>query len=383
MAELISFFVVIAAGLFFAEFFRPFHLPYVVTLIIAGILIGPSVLHIFIPDNTIEFIGEVGLVFLMFMAGMETRLHAISNVGKSVWWIALLNCFIPFFAGVGISLYLGYGWTTAFFLGVIFMSSSIAVVIPSLEVNSLLKTKLGKSILGATIMEDILSLVALSILLQTIRPTSNVPLPIFYFIIFVFLFFIRLLIKELRKTYRKLHKHMKKDIFENELRFIFAILLATVVLFEILGLHAIIAGFFAGMTLSESIKKERLRKKLHTLSYGLFIPVFFIVIGANTDLDTLFHNSNWFTLIAIILVSILSKLISGFLGGIFAGFSKTDSAIVGASTIPQLSTTLAVAFTGSELGLLSDEIIVTLTTLSILTTLLSPMIIGWMVKKRS
>jgi len=383
MAELVSFFIVMAAGLFLAEFFRSFHMPYVVVLIVTGILIGPFGLNLFIPDDTMEFIGQIGLVFLMFMAGLEARLSVMAELRRSVAVLSVLNSIIPFLAGVGIALYFGYNWTSALFLGTIFISSSIAVIIPSLEANGLLVTKLGKTILGATIAEDVLSLLVFSVLLQTISPTHNVPLPLFYLILFIFLISLRVFIQKLRNYYQsRLSRRMKKELFENEVRFIFVIMLATVILFELLGLHAIIAGFFAGMTLSESIKKEALKRKLHAISYGLFIPVFFVLIGAKTDIGILFDGSSVALLTGVIVVgSVLAKFVSGFIAGKMRGFTNNECSIIGSSTTPQLSTTLAVAFIGLEMNILDHELIIAMTVLSISTTMVGPYMIGMFIDK--
>jgi Kef-type K+ transport system membrane component KefB len=383
MAELITFLIVIAAGLFFAEFLRPLHLPYVVALIIGGILIGPNGLGLFVPDNTMTVIGEIGLVFLMFMAGLEAKLSVMNGLKMTISKFALLNGLIPFFCGLGIALLFGYGWLSALFLGTIFISSSIAVVIPSLAANDLLRLNLGKTILGATIIEDALSLVVFSVILQVLNPTHNVPLPIFYGILLLFLIFLRMAMLRLRKFYHSLlTRRQKEDVFENELRFIFAILLGTVALFEILGLHAIIAGFFAGLVFSESIKKEMLRRKLHAVSYGLFIPVFFIIIGAEMDIWVLVSSSGVLALSAtVIAVSIISKFLSGYLGARMGGFSNNEGLIAGSSTIPQLSTTLAVAFVALETGILDQAIIIAMTSLSVITSLLGPSLLALMVRR--
>ncbi len=383
MAELITFLIVIAAGLFFAEFLRPLHLPYVVALIIGGILIGPNGLGIFVPDNTMTVIGEIGLVFLMFMAGLEAKLKVMGGLKKEISKIALLNGLIPFLCGTGIAIMFGYGWIGAIFLGTIFISSSIAVVIPSLSSNNLLRRNLGKSILGATIIEDVLSLVVFSIMLQILNPTHNVPLPIFYGVLLVFLATMRIAMLRLRKFYQSLlSRREKKDVFENELRFVFAILLGIVALFELLGLHAIIAGFFAGLVFSESIRKRILKRKLHAISYGLFIPIFFIIIGAEMDIWVLFGELNVLILtITVVVISILSKFLSGYIGSKLSGFSSNEGLVAGASTIPQLSTTLAVAFVALETGILDQAMIIAMTTLSILTSLVGPSALSLLVRR--
>jgi len=382
MAELLSFLIVIAAGLFFAELFRGVHVPYVVALILGGMLIGPHGLWLFTPDSTIELIGEIGLVFLMFMAGLETRITAIAKIQKGVGMIAGLNSIIPFAAGMGIAFYFGYDLISALFLGTIFISSSIAVIIPSMERNKLIHKRLGKTIIASTMVEDVLSLIVFSVILQSVNPTSNVPLPFFYAVVFAFLVFLRAFINELRNFCMKSVE--KGDIFEDELRFIFVVLLGSVVLFQLLGLHSIIAGFFAGMTLSESVRREELKEKLHAISYGLFIPVFFVLIGSKTNIGAIVENGGIATLVAVVVIgSVAAKFLSGFIGGKLAGFSKAESSIIGSSTIPQLSTTLAVAFTGLSLGMLDQKMIIAMTVLSVATTFAGPSLIRMFVRKKT
>jgi len=168
---------------------------------------------------------------------------------------------------------------------------------------------------------------------------------------------------------------VSEDLFQQELRVIFAILIGTVISFEILGLHPIIAGFFACLVLSGSIKSEILKEKLHTISYGLFIPTFFIIIGTKTNLGIFLESHSAALLIVVVVLgSLLSKFASGWIGGRIIGFTSSQSLLIGASTIPQLSTTLAVAFTAAALGLLNQELIVAMVILSTVTTFVGPLL---------
>jgi len=374
MENFLPFFLVIFAGIFFSMFFRRLHLPWVVVLILGGIIIGPHALGIFEPNPTIEFIGQIGLVFLMFMAGMETKLAIFREFKGEIFGLALINATIPFLVGIGIGFLFGYGWIIALLLGIIFVSSSIAVVIPSLEANNLLTTRLGKSIVAITIIQDIASLVMLSILLQIINPVTVLPLPLFYILLFVSLVALRWILPKLQQFFSSAVRGTK-DLFQQELRVIFAILIGTVISFEVLGLHPIIAGFFAGLVLSGSIKSKILKEKLHTISYGLFIPTFFIIIGTKTNLGIFLESNSAALLIAaIVLGSLLSKFVSGWIGGRLIGFTSSQSLLIGASTIPQLSTTLAVVFAAAALGLLSQELVAAMVILSTVTTFLGPLL---------
>lgn len=375
--DFLPFFLVLLAIVLFSAVFRQFHLPWVLALIVGGVVIGPHGFEIVTLNPTIEFMGQIGLIFLMFMAGLEVKLSSFREFGKGIAGLALINGLVPFVVGFGIGYFFSFGLIASFLLGIIFMSSSIAVVIPSLEAIGILNTKLGRSIVSATVIEDVASLVLLSILLQSINPVTALPLPLFYILLAVILVALRYGLPKIRNLIP--HRRDEKDLFESEVRIVLAMLIGTVVIFELLGLHPIIAGFFTGLVLSDSIKSKILIEKLRTLSYGLFIPVFFIIIGIKTDITVFAHGGEEIGLVLILLLgAIFSKFISGWVGARINGFRKNNALIVGVATIPQLSTTLAVVFTAVELGLLRPELITAMVILSIITTLISPLALSYL-----
>lgn len=358
-------------------------MPWVISLIIAGIIVGPSGFDILQESQVIDFLAQVGLVFLMFMAGLETNLlqYNTAHKYKRVATMSVLNGLIPFAIGFGVAWILGYEFQVAFLVGVIFISSSIAVVIPALEVTDILRHRLGQSIVSMTVILDITSLVLLSVVLQTVDPITFLPLPIFYLIILGALYAFRWAIPKIRWIFKK-EIVSERDVFQQELQSILVILIGTVALFEIIGLHPIIAGFFAGVVLSSTITSIALEEKIRAMSYGIFIPIFFVFVGAQTDFLSL-QNINDFIIFAMIIVvaSVTSKYLSGYIGGRLAGFTKIESSLVGASSIPQLSTTLAVAFSAKELGLIDEKLLSSLVLLSIITTFIGPILIKSFSKK--
>lgn len=367
-------FLILLVGILFSAVFRRFHVPWVIGLIVSGIVIGPYGLDVLHTNETLDFMGQIGLIFLMFMAGLETQLSSFSKLKNRIEVLSVANGLIPFGVGMLIGLAFSLPLQSAILLGIIFISSSVAVIIPSLESSGLLNTTLGKTIVSATIIEDVLSLVLLSIFLQTVNPTTALPLPLFYLLLVMALFFLRIALPKVRKAFSADSKK-ETDIFQQELRVILTILIGTVITFEILGLHPIIAGFFAGLVLSDSIESEKVIDKLHTISYGLFIPIFFVIIGSQTDI-TVFTKSGDLLLVFVIVVgSIGSKFISGYLGGRVAKFTKKESIIIGATTTAQLSTTLAVVFTAVELGILSSDLSVAMVILSIVSIFIAPAVL--------
>jgi Kef-type K+ transport system membrane component KefB len=375
MEQFYPFFLIVFSGVFFSMLSIRTHIPWAVMLIVGGIAVGPSFLDVISLNPTIEFMGQIGLVFLMFMAGLETKFSHFSEYKTSLLSLAFINGFVPFLVGFGVVYVLGYPPLTALIVGIIFISSSIAVVIPTLEVTGMLRTKLGQSVVVTTVLQDITSLVLLSILLQTVDPVTEVPLYVFYPVLLGVLIAMRLGIPRLREWVTSVTKN-SPDLFQLEFRSTFLILIGTVIAFELLGLHPIVAGFFSGLVLADSIKSKILKDKIKTISYGIFIPVFFVVIGLRTDM-TVFNDLGGVLLVMLLLVVglVASKYISGYVAARLVGFDSTESNFYAATSLPQLSTTLATAFVAFSLGLIDQTLLTSLVMLSVVTVLLSPILI--------
>lgn len=362
-------------GYFLVNTPKKLHLPWVAALIVGGIVAGPSGLN-FIPINeTIEFIAEMGIIFLMFMAGLEVKMSSFKETRKDIGYMAFVNGLIPFLVGVLIFQRLGYGSRTALLMGTIFVSSSIAVVTPTLEENGLINKKFGRAVISAIMLQDVASLVLVSVVLQGAQPSTSLPFFIFYPAVFVTIVALRLIIPHTKDLIIKMFKD--DDMFQHELRLIFLMLLGTVVIFQFLGLHAIIGGFFAGLLLSEFVTDNVVIGKLRAISYGIFIPTFFVVVGLRTDIHMV---TNFKTFIPLVLLtvggSITSKLISGYLGARMINYNVKNSIYFGAASISQLSTTLAVAYTAEALGLIGADVHTTLVILSVVSTFLGPAIMN-------
>jgi len=376
MEEFYPFFLIIFAGVFFSMIFRRMHVPWVVGLIFGGILVGPNFLDVIKITPTVEFISEVGLIFLMFMAGLESKLSQFKGFKGKLVFLSFINGAIPLLVGLGIAFYFGYDLVAALLVGIIFISSSIAVVIPSLEKHNLLYTRLGQSVVVTSVIQDVASLILLSIVLQNVDPVTKIPLLLFYPLVIGVLVAFRFILPKVNHFVTR-GIVGTKDLFQQEFRSVFLMLVGTVIAFELLGLHPIIAGFFAGLVLSGSIKSGVIKDKIRTISYGVFIPTFFILIGAQTDIQTFVSVNGALALAsAIIIGSVFSKFFSGWIGGKMVGFTSDQALLFGISSIPQLSTTLAVAFTALSLGLIDQKLISAMVALSVVTVMVSPILMN-------
>lgn len=364
------FFIILFAGLLSSSVFRRFHLPWVIALIGAGIIIGPYFLDLYEASVVTEFLAEIGLVFLMFMAGLEVKLSSLKHIGWKLIVLATINGFIPFLVGFGITSFLGYQLMTSLLVGIVFVSSSIAVVVPTLEANGLIVTTLGKSVIGSIVVQDIASLVLLSAFLQIQDPGTNIPLPIFFFVLIVTLYGFRMILPKVQDYFAN---RLQADVFQQELQVAFLGLFGVVIAFELLGLHQIVAGFFAGLVLSDAVSQDGLTDKIHAIGYGLFVPVFFVVVGTQINLGVFAQAQQTLSLvILVILGSVMAKIISGTVAGRIVGFYWPQAVFIGSASVPQLSTTLAATFSIAAAGLFTEELTTAMIALVVFTTLIGP-----------
>ncbi|MDG6223102.1 MAG: cation:proton antiporter [Candidatus Bathyarchaeota archaeon] len=380
MNDLLIFLIFLLAGIFFSELFKTLHLPYVLALIVAGIVIGPIGLDLVELTPPIVLLGSIGAIFVMFMAGLDIKIDYLVKMWKKVALCALINGGIPSFVGFLIVYIFGYDLVTSFLIGVIFISSSVAVILPTLQQKKLIFTNFGSILVGSVVIEDVISLLLISLILQISDPTSTLPLPVFMIVVVISVFLIRKYLPKIEKTF---FSRARKGVEEN-VQFVFISLIAIAVFFELLGMHAIVAGFLVGVVLSKTIKEKPIEDKLHVLSYGVFIPIFFLKVGIETNL-TVFFQANGVILLALTIVTglILSKILSGYLCGKIMGFTQKERLLFGVSSIPQLSTSLAVTFTALERNLIDANLQVSIVFLSVTTILIAPLVVGFLTKNQN
>lgn len=373
MTAIVAFFIIILAGIILSEVFEQFHLPYVSALIIAGIIVGPHVANIIEIEDTLLFIGDIGLIFLMFIAGTEVKLSSLSASYFDISFIGLINSTFPFLTGFGIGYLYAGDLLTALTLGVVFISSSVAVIIPTLTNNNLIETQTGKTIVATTVIQDVVSLILFGIILQNESNDTTIPFPILIFLMMGIVILVKLALPLIQHLYS--NNTVAVDFFEKDVRIVVAVLLAIVIVFEVLGFHPIVAAFITGILFSEGLS-ESTEEKIKVISYGIFIPVFFLIVGLQTDISVFTQISALGITFAIVNGLIISKFFSGFIGAKLRNYSLKMSALFGFATIPQLSTTLAAAFIAREFDILDDNIITALVTLSVISAFISPLAIN-------
>lgn len=368
--------LILLLGLFIPELFKRFKLPFITSIILVGAVLGPYGLNYIQSNEIIEFFGFLGFTFLMLMAGLETKLEYIKKSVDRIELLVLLNGGIPFVVGLFMTRALGYSWTTSLIIGTIFISSSIAIIIPSLQSAGLFKKREGQMIAASVMIEDALSLVLLSVIFQSIRPESSLPLPVYLIVLFGVVYMLYKYLPKIAEIYLASNAKMEDMEHEDQLRFVIVLLMAVLLFFSLLGVHPILAAFVVGVLLNKVVFSEIIYSKLHTLGYGIFVPVFFFIVGMDLNLHAIigFDYAN-LGLVALIVLGVIAKFVSGFVAGRMVGFNSETSQIFGSVSITQLTTTLAATYTAASVGLIDEQLTSAIIFLSVITTILGPILL--------
>ncbi len=383
-STLFTLLIVLSLGLIIPELFKKSRVPFLTLIILAGAITGPYGLNYVQVDSTISFFGFLGMAFLMFMAGLETDITKIYKSKYKLSLMASFNSIIPFIFGLAITRFFGYSWDVSILVGIIFISSSVAVITSFLKDYKSISKDVSQLILSAVMIIDIISLVALGFILQTASKITVLPLPVYLVVLLLSIFVLLRVVPPMTKNIIK--KRFLYDYgHEARLRFIIIILVGVVAYFSFLGAHPILASFLAGLSLSGVViyeKSEILKYKLNAIGYGLFIPVFFFVVGMDINISLLkeFDVRN-VLMISLVLGLILSKFFSGYIAGKMVGLSKKEASLFGSISITQLTTTLAVTYAASSVGLLDSTLTTSIILLAVITTIIGPVLSSYISSK--
>lgn len=366
---LLGLFLMLAAAKIMAEVFERLKQPAVVGEILAGVLIGPSVLGWIEPSTIINILAEIGVIFLLFNVGLETKPKDILSVGRRALFVGILGVIFPFIAGYFISVWWGGSTIEALFIGAAMVATSVGITARVLGSLGLLDTDAARIILGAAVIDDILGLLILSVVsgfskgavdYWTLAGTAGISI---VFIIFVATIGAKLMTK-LAPKIDKLH--MQKPFFQLGLILCLGLSFAAIYV----GVAAIIGAFLAGMALAEATEDNY---KMHRLSSGVMeflVPFFLVNIGLQLNLS-IFTD---FSVITFALVITLAAVATKFIGcGVGAlGMGKRQAMQVGIGMVPRGEVGIVVAQIGLGLAAITDKFFGAVLFMAIATTLIAP-----------
>lgn len=347
--------------------------------ILVGILLGPTLLNLmhfsFVTDTHLEevinLMGELGVLLLMFLAGLELHLTDLVKNAKVAAYAGVLGVLLPVGMGLGFGELTGMDFNHAIFLGLTLGATSVSISAQVLIELKMIRSKVGYGLLGAAVFDDVLVLLLLSIFLAFLTGSNGLT-GILLVIGKMALFLagstaIGLWVLPFLVRYTQ-----KRSISQGITTLAIVIMLLYGVAAELLGGMAAITGaFLAGLMFARTPEKAKVESNFHSLAYALFVPIFFVSIGLGVNLRTVDPSSLW-VLLGITVIAILGKIIGSGSGALLSKFSWKESLQIGVGMVSRGEVGLIIAKIGYDSGFLTDNIFSVIVGMILVTTLITP-----------
>ncbi|MGH8146096.1 MAG: cation:proton antiporter [Rhodanobacteraceae bacterium] len=378
-AILLEVFVIFAAAQAGGWLARRIRLPDVVGQIIAGCVIGPSVLGWITPSEPLEVLSEIGVVLLLFAVGLETRLEDVKRVGGSAFAVGVIGVIIPFVAGTFWAHSLEPNWPRSLFVAAAFVATSAGITASVLKEMGALRRTESRVILGAAVIDDILAMLLLGVVVA-IEAGGSVRVGTLTAVAAEAVGFV--LVVGWLGTWMMRRGSRWLDRARNPLSPLLLVLVLCLGLAWIatrFGLAAIIGAFLAGMIASETHQRVQLEEQMQPL-LALLTPFFFVLTGAKVELAKLANGEALWLLLTATLLALVTKLAGGWLGAIRLG--PRSALTVGVGMIPRGEVGIVVAALGLSAGVFGDLLYAVIIAMSLLTSIIAPPFLALLLKER-
>ena len=358
-------------------------LPQVVGALLAGLILGPACFGVLKETEFIKQVSEIGVIVLMFCAGLETDIKELKKTGKSSFIIALLGVIVPLLAGWGVATIFNKDSDLPtsvtlqnIFIGIILTATSVSITVETLKEMGRLSSKSGNAILGAALIDDILGIIALTIVTSCADKSVNIGLVMLKIVLF-FVFAIVVAVA-FNFAFNKWSGRSKKDLRRYVIiGFVFCLLMSYSAE-KFFGVADITGAFVAGLALSNGPRATYLTNRFETLSYMLLSPVFFASIGLKVVIPKMSASIIIFAVVLLV-IAVLTKIIGCGLGAKICKFSNKDSLRIGIGMISRGEVALIVASKGEAVGLMNDKYFGPIVITVVVTTIITPIHGNWFV----
>lgn len=359
--------------------------PVVLGELLAGVLLGPSLINFFHfpwftsaqPGESIQRLAELGVIFLMFLAGLEVDLHEMLKTGRAAALAGGGGVLATVLLGLGAGLLFKLPLLNALFLGIALTATSVGISAQTLMELGVLRRRESLVLLGAAVMDDILVLLILSAFLAVTGETSGGWAGVGALLLRLALYLALAALLGYLALPRLAGWAEHLPTSQGLVSFVLVVVLLYAWAAEELGgIAALTGAFLAGVALARSALRQEIEHRLGPFIYGIFVPLFFVSIGLQANLHTLTLASLWGALVMLAVV-IVSKIFGGGLGAWHGGLTRLESLRLGLGMISRGEVVLIVANVGLAQGLLSDVIFAEIVLVVLATTVLAPMLLKW------
>lgn len=358
---------------------KRFKLPQVVGSLLAGLILGPAVLNIIHETDFIKQLAEVGVIVLLFNAGLESNLSEFKKSGKTSFIVAVMGVMIPLIGGTILAYCINHGkvenvsvFVQNIFIGSVLTATSVSITVETLRELGKVSTSVGNIIVGAAIIDDVLGMLVLTI----ITGLAGSSVSVIKVIVKIVGFFIFSIIVGII-TYKLFNKWVDKYDIDKRRFVIVSFVICLLLSFsaeEFFGVADITGAYIAGLVLSSNKETIYITKRFETLSYILLSPVFFASVGLNVKLPDL-NGEIVIITIALIVVAILTKIIGCGLGAKLCGYNNMESIQIGSGMVTRGEVTLIIASKGLALGLMSSYFLTPVILMVVFTSIFTPILL--------
>lgn len=353
--------------------FQKIKLPGIVGLLLAGTIVGPNGFGLVEAAGVIDVLGKVGLLYLMFLAGLEINLDQFKKERRNTIIFGALTFLIPQTFGAFIFYSLGYSLPASFLIASMFASHTL-VAYPIISRLGLMKEKSVAAAVGGTILTDIAALLVLAVVARSVEGELDVlfwvTLTGLFSIYLVFMFSVLP-----KVSYRFFQYIGEKGRFTYV--YVISMMLIAAWLAEVIGIEAIVGAFLAGLAFNPLLSnKGPLKNRVEFFGDAFFIPLFLIFVGMQVEIEVLTSSYEvWFIMGTMTLTVIVTKWIASFLSAKILNFSNDQAWVVFGLTNSQAAATLAAVFVGIEVGLIGEEVLNGAIMMILVTCIIGPMIV--------
>lgn len=376
--------IILVAAKLFGLLARKIHAPQVVGEIVAGLIIGPNVLGLVNQSDFLVEMAEIGVILLMFMAGLETNLHDLLKTGPVAFLIACCGVFVPLVGGYLLySCFYGFSavgsdeFFRAVFIGVVLTATSVSITVSALRELGKLRGKVGTTIMGAAIIDDVIGIIVLTFVIGFRDPTVHPSRVIINTVLFfVFAIGVGFLCYFLFKFFEKRYPHTRRvPIMGLALCLIMAYAAE-----EFFGIADITGAYAAGIILCSIKSSDYIAEKMDVSSYMLFGPIFFASIGLKTEIKGMTWALVGFSA-AFILVGLITKVVGCGLMAKICRFSSADSLKIGVGMMTRGEVALIVSQKGLAVGMMDPLLFTSVILLIIVSSISTPIVLKLLYKK--
>lgn len=368
---------------------KKIQLPQVVGALLAGLILGPACLNILHETEFIVQLAELGVIVLMFTAGLETDISELKKTGKASFIIAILGMIVPLIGGFAIASVFNQGGISDasasillqnIFIGIILTATSVSITVETLKELGKLSTRAGNAILGAAIIDDILGVIALTV----VTSATNTDVSIGLVLIKIVLFFIvgaivgYIFYRFMNNSMRLHNMDLRRFVI---LSFVFCLLLSFAAE-HFFGVADITGAFMAGLVLSNTQRKHYLMARFETTAYMLLSPIFFASIGIKVVIPEMSTTLILFSGILII-VAILTKILGCGLGAKLCRYTNTEAIQIGTGMVSRGEVALIVASKGSTFGLMGSVFFGPIVIMVVVTTIITPVLLKFVFSRKT